>query len=60
VGYYHAADMPLPNANEPLPTNHREAIKRANVVETPQEAKTRIAQGGARPAHYIAAREIRE
>ena len=60
VGYYHAADMPLPNANEPLPTNHREAIKRANVVETPQEAKARVAQGGARPAHYIAAREIRE
>jgi len=60
VGYYHAADMPLHNATDPLPTNHREAIKRAAVVETPEQAQARVARGGPRPAHYIAAREIQD
>jgi len=58
VGYYHAADMPLPDTKQPLPTNHREAIKRASVVETPDQARIRVAKAGPRPKHYIAAREI--
>ena len=60
VGYYHAADMPLPDATQPVPTNHREAIKRASLVETPDEARSRVAEAGPRPKHYIAARELQD
>ena len=60
VGYYHAADMPLPDAKQPVPTNHREAIKRASLVETPDEARSRVAEAGPRPKHYIAARELQD
>jgi len=60
VGYYHAADMPLPDAKQPLPTNHRNAIKRAAVVETVEQAQQRVARGGRRPTHYIAAAQIQD
>ena len=57
VGYYHAADMPAPDNTNSVPTNHREAIKRAEQLETVADARERRATGGARPAHYIAVSE---
>jgi len=57
VGYYHAADMPAAASTKPVPTNHREAIRRADVVESVAEAKKRRQAGGARPAHYHAPAE---
>jgi len=53
VGYYHASDMPAPNSTEPVPTNHKQAVARAAVVETVEAALKRRAAGGAKPAHYI-------
>lgn len=54
VGYYHAADMPAATDTEAVPTHHRDAIKRAAVIESVASAKTRVHTGGPRPAHYIA------
>lgn len=54
IGYYNAADMPAPDASEPLPVNHKQAIQRASLIETVAQAKERRSKGGARPAHYIA------
>ena len=53
VGYYNAADMPPPNAREAVPVNHRAAVGRAELLETPAAANTRVARGGAKPNHYI-------
>lgn len=53
IGYYNAADMPAPDAAEPVPVNHKQAIERASLIETVAQAKKRRSKGGARPAHYI-------
>ncbi|NOX52710.1 MAG: 4Fe-4S dicluster domain-containing protein [Gammaproteobacteria bacterium] len=53
VGYYHAKDMPAPDATKPVPINHKDAVARARIVETLSQAKHRRAQGGTTPAHYI-------
>ena len=53
VGYYHAKDMPPPNAPGPVLVNHKEAISRAVLVESVAEAKLRRRQHGAKPEHYI-------
>ena len=58
VGYYHAADMPAPNSAEPVPVNHRAAVARATVLETPQQARLRRQQLKPAPAHYIPTREV--
>ena len=53
VGYYHAADMPAPNAVQAKPINHRAAVERAKLIETVDAAVARRAQGGEKPAHYV-------
>ena len=53
VGYYHASDMPAPNAIEPVPANHKQAIARNVHIETPDQALTRRSKQGSKPAHYI-------
>ena len=58
IGYYHACNNPPPNAREPVPANHKEAIHRAELVEDVEQARARAAQGGEKPAHYIPTREI--
>ncbi len=54
IGYYNAADMPAPDASEPVPVNHKQAIQRAALIETVEQAQQRRAEGGPRPEHYIA------
>ncbi|MFK7731590.1 MAG: reductive dehalogenase domain-containing protein [Pseudomonadales bacterium] len=54
IGYYNAADMPAPDASEPVPVNHKQAIERASLIETVAQAKERRSKGGKRPTHYIA------
>lgn len=53
VGYYHAADMPPPDADAPTPTHHRQAIERGRLIETVEEARARRERGGKRPSHYL-------
>ena len=58
VGYYHASDMPPPDATDPVPVNHREAIARSSKLETVGSASERHAAGAAKPNHYIPTRTI--
>ncbi|MFP6712684.1 MAG: reductive dehalogenase domain-containing protein [Rhodospirillales bacterium] len=52
MAYYHASDMPPPNASEPVGVDRKAALKAKELLETPAEALARIAAGGAKPAHY--------
>ncbi len=52
VAYYHANMMPPPDTPEPVPVNRKEAIKAAELLETPDEARARAAAGKPAPAHY--------
>ena len=53
VGYYHASDNPPPDATEPVPANHKQAISRASLLESVEHARERHLAGGGKPAHYI-------
>ncbi len=51
IAYFPASDMPLPDAEEPVPVNRKAAIAIASELETPDEARSRNAAGGPPPAH---------
>jgi ferredoxin len=54
IAYYNANVMPPPNAHGiPIFPNRKEAIAAAAILETPDEARARVAAGGPTPAHYI-------
>ncbi len=54
IAYYNANLMPPPDSyGMPVFPNRKEAIAAARLLETPDEARARIASGGPRPAHYI-------
>ena len=54
IAYYNANVMPPPNAHGiPVFPNRKEAIAAAAILETPEEARERIRNGGPTPAHYI-------
>ncbi|MDH4073709.1 MAG: Fe-S protein, partial [Gammaproteobacteria bacterium] len=54
IAYYNANVMPPPNSHGiAVFPNRKEAIAAAALLETPAEARERIAAGGATPAHYI-------
>lgn len=52
IAYYHANMMPAPDQPGPLVVDRKAALKAAELVETPDEARDRVARGGATPAHY--------
>ncbi len=46
--------MPPPNSHGiAFPPNRKEAIAAGALLETPEEARTRIKAGGAKPGHYV-------
>ncbi len=54
IAYYNANVMPPPNSyGIPVFPNRKEAIAAAELLETPDQAKARVASGGPRPAHYV-------
>ena len=53
MAYYHASDMPPPNAPDPVVPDRKAAMAAAVLLETPEGALARRAKGGAKPAHYI-------
>ena len=55
IAYYHADMMPPPDRQTPAPVDRKAALAAAALVETPAEAKKRLAGGGAAPAHYLPA-----
>ena len=54
MAYYHASAMPAPDAGDAAPLDRKAATKAAALLETPDEARRRIADGGGKPAHYVA------
>lgn len=53
VAYYHANMMPAPDQPGAFPVKRKEALAAKSVLETPAEARARVAAGGATPAHYV-------
>jgi reductive dehalogenase len=53
IAYYHASMMPPPDQKDPYPVDRKAAKAAAVLLETPQQARERLAAGGARPLHYI-------
>lgn len=52
MAYYHANVMPAPDAPEPVPVDRKAAMAAKELMETPNEARARVAAGGPAPAHY--------
>ena len=53
MAYYHANDMPPPNAKVPVLVDRNKALKAKNLIETPEEALSRVSKGGDKPKHYV-------
>ncbi|MEK9900050.1 MAG: hypothetical protein VW516_04780, partial [Rhodospirillaceae bacterium] len=53
MAYYHANMMPPPDTPSPVPVDRKAAMAAGALLETPHQAKARIAAGGPAPAHYI-------
>jgi ferredoxin len=54
IAYYNANVMPPPNSHGiAIFPNRKEAIAAASMLETPAEARARVAAGGPTPAHYV-------
>ena len=53
IAYYPASMMPPPDQKEPCAVDRKAAKAAAAILETPQQARQRVAAGGAKPLHYI-------
>jgi len=61
IAYYNANAMPPPNSHGiAMPPDRKAAIAAASVLETPEEARERIAVGGPKPAHYVPTKPLTE
>ena len=45
--------MPPPNAKIPILINRNKALKDKDLIETPDQALSRVAKGEGKPKHYI-------
>lgn len=52
IAYYPANKMPPPDTPVPVPVDRKAAMAAGALLETPEEAKARVAAGGAPPDHY--------
>lgn len=53
IAYVNADMLPPPNHRSVFPMNRKAAVAAAQVLETPAQARERVARGGAKPAHYV-------
>lgn len=53
IAYFNADMLPPPDWKKPFPVNRKAALAAAQKLETPAQARERIARGGAKPAHYV-------
>ena len=53
IAYYHADMMPAPDAPEQVAIDRKAALAAAALIETPEEARARLANGAITPAHYV-------
>jgi reductive dehalogenase len=54
MSYYHANMMPPPNDPKPHVVDRKAAMAAKDLLETPEQARMRLREGGATPAHYTA------
>ena len=54
IACHHANMMPPPDQPGPVGVDRKAALAAAALIETPEQARRRVAAGGAVPAHYIA------
>ena len=52
IAYTNADMLPPPNLRAPFPVDRKAGIAAAQILETPQQARDRIRNGGLKPAHY--------
>jgi hypothetical protein len=52
MAYYNADMMPPPDAPAPVPVDRKAALAARDRLETPEEARIRVAVGGRAPDHY--------
>jgi len=52
IAYYHANMMPPPDQPGPAEVDREAALAAAALIETPGQARRRVAEGGIVPAHY--------
>ena len=57
IAYYPANVMPPPDADDAFPSDRKAAIAILKDMETPAQARARVAAGGATPAMYFAPRQ---
>ena len=57
IAYYPANVMPPPDADDAFPADRKAAIAIVKDMETPAQARARVAAGGATPAMYFAPRQ---
>ena len=53
IAYYHANMMPPPDAPGPVVVDRKAALAAKELLETPEEARQRVARGEGPPAHYV-------
>jgi len=54
IAYYPANAMPVPDDTNPQPVSRKAALAAAALIETPEEARARLARGEPAPTHYRA------
>jgi len=60
IAYYHANMMPPPDQAGTVEVDRKAALAAAALIETPEQARLRVAAGGAVPPHYIPTRPVGE
>ena len=53
MAYYNADMMPPPDAPAPVVLDRKAALAAKDVIESPEQARARVAKGAPRPAHYV-------
>jgi ferredoxin len=53
MAYHYASMMPPPDTPAPVPVDRKAALAARDLLESPSDARARIAAGGATPAHYF-------
>ena len=60
IAYINADMLPPPNWRKSFPVDRKAALAAAHKLETPAQARERIARGGVKPAHYVPTRSNEE
>jgi ferredoxin len=60
IAYINADMLPPPDWKKAFPVDRKAAVAAAQKLETPAQARERVARGGSRPAHYVPTESLEE